>query len=271
MLTSFVMQLIRGFPGILFVENGPVATLSLRLRGLSVMEGARISIMHAWFQKLFCLQKRSFPLLSFVGRLRGIYGMRGQELLLKTAITPFFCYTFYYMVAVFTGNGKGKTTASLGQIMRAVGQKKKAIMFQFIKGPWISGEHKFLDEYKNLKGRLEIHRGGRGFVGILGDKLPFATHKEAARNTLKKAARAIRSKQWDVVVLDEVNVAVSLGLVGIRDVLHAIKDEPQNMIVILSGRGAPKSFLKRADLVTQMQEIKHPYARGKKAEVGFEF
>lgn len=175
------------------------------------------------------------------------------------------------MIVVFTGNGKGKTTASLGQMIRALGQKKRCVMFQFIKGPWISGEHKFLEQHKHFKGKFEIHRGGRGFVGILGDKLPFRTHQQVARKTLERAARAIRSKKWDIVVLDEVNVAVSLKLIKATDVLRVVKHEPQNMIVILSGRYAPKSFIRRADLATEMKELKHPYQKGKKAEVGFEF
>jgi len=175
------------------------------------------------------------------------------------------------MIVVFTGNGKGKTTACLGQMVRAVGQGKKAAMFQFIKGPWISGEYKFLEKKTFFKGRLEIYRGGKGFVKILGDKLSFSVHRKAAQDTLKKAAKAVKSKRWDVVVLDEVNVAVSLKLIKVRDVLKVIKNEPQKMIVILSGRSAPASFVERADLATEMREIKHPFNRGKKAEVGFEF
>lgn len=175
------------------------------------------------------------------------------------------------MIVVFTGNGKGKTTASIGQMVRAVGQGRRAVMFQFIKGPWISGEHKFLDVHPEFKGVLEIHRGGKGFVKILGDKLPFADHKKAAQETLKKVAQAIKSKRWDIVVLDEVNVAVSLKLVSAKQVLEVIKNEPQKMIVVLSGRYAPASFIKRADLATEMRELKHPYNKGQKAEVGFEF
>lgn len=174
------------------------------------------------------------------------------------------------MIVVFTGNGKGKTTATLGQMMRAFGQGKKVIMFQFIKGPWISGEHKFL-ENKKYNGKFEIHRGGKGFVKILGDKLPFKEHKKAGEETLKKVELAIKSKKWDIVALDEVNVAVSLKLVKAGDVIRVIKNEPQNMIIILSGRNAPASFIKRADLATEMKEIKHPFNNGKKAEVGFEF
>jgi cob(I)alamin adenosyltransferase len=175
------------------------------------------------------------------------------------------------MIVVFTGNGKGKTTAIIGQMLRAVGQGKKAIMFQFIKGPWISGEHKFLDKYKALKGKLEIYRGGKGFVGILGDKLPIKIHKKAVKETLKKATEAIKSKKWDIVALDEVNVAVSLGLIKASEVIKVIKNEPQKIIIVLSGRQAPKSFIKRADLATEMRELKHPFNKGEKAKVGFEF
>ena len=185
------------------------------------------------------------------------------------------------MIIVFTGNGKGKTTACLGQMVRAVGQGKRAVMFQFIKGPWISGEHKFLEKLKEFysqsgsafggKNKIEIYRGGKGFVKILGDNLPLSVHKKAAQETLEKARKAIRSKKWDIGVLDEVNVAVSLKLLSATQVLEVIKNEPQKMIVILSGRYAPAGFIKRADLATEMKEIKHPYNKGQKAEVGFDF
>jgi len=175
------------------------------------------------------------------------------------------------MVIVFTGNGKGKTTASLGQMMRMVGQDRKAIMLQFIKGPWISGEDKFLQNYPYFKDKLEIHKGGKGFVGILGDKLPRSVHRKAAEKTLRLAAKAIKSQKWDLVILDEVNVAVSLKLVKAKDVLAAIKDLPMHKFVILSGRNAPKSFLSRADLATEMRELKHPYNKGELALKGVEF
>ncbi|MCX7616083.1 MAG: cob(I)yrinic acid a,c-diamide adenosyltransferase [Patescibacteria group bacterium] len=176
------------------------------------------------------------------------------------------------MIVVFTGNGKGKTTACLGQMIRALGQGKRAAMFQFIKGPWISGEHKFVDLLSSsLKKNFLIYRGGKGFVGILGDKLPFRVHQRAALLTLKKVQQAIQSKKWDLVVLDEVNVAVSLKLLKARDVLRVISQASPQKVIILSGRNAPLSFIRRADLVTEMKEIKHPYQKGKKALVGFEF
>lgn len=175
------------------------------------------------------------------------------------------------MIAVYTGNGKGKTTACIGVMTRAVGRGKKAIMIQFIKGPWISGEHKFLDDFVNLSGRMKIYRGGLGFVRILGDKISFEKHKKAAEKTLLKAKGAIMSKKWDIIVLDEINVAVSLKLIRARDVINVLRFAPKNKLIILSGRNAPKSFIKIADLVSEIKDIKHPYNRGKKALIGFDF
>ena len=175
------------------------------------------------------------------------------------------------MIVVFTGNGKGKTTASLGQMVRAAGQGKRALMLQFIKGPWISGEHKFLDAHPDLQKNMRVVRGGKGFVKILGDKLPFAIHQKAAQKTLERARGAIRSRACDLLVLDEVNVAVSLKLITASQVLAVAKQMPADKIIVLSGRYAPKSFIRAADLVTEMKEIKHPFHKGTKAQVGFEF
>ncbi|MFA7201675.1 MAG: cob(I)yrinic acid a,c-diamide adenosyltransferase [Candidatus Paceibacterota bacterium] len=175
------------------------------------------------------------------------------------------------MIVVFTGNGKGKTTSCLGHMMRAAGQGKRTLMLQFIKGPWISGEHKFIDTHSELKKNIEIVRGGKGFVGILNDTLPFTTHKHAAEKLLDRAKKAITSKRYNLIVLDEVNVAVSLKLVKPSVVLKIVKQMPRDKIIILSGRYAPMSFIRAADLATEMKEIKHPFHKGKKAQVGFEF
>lgn len=175
------------------------------------------------------------------------------------------------MIVVFTGDGKGKTTSCLGHMMRAAGQKKRTLMLQFIKGPWISGEHIFLDTHTKLKKYIKIVRGGKGFVGILNDSLPFATHKKAAQKTLERAKKEILSKKYDLIVLDEVNVAVSLKLLKASEVLAVVKKVPRDKVIILSGRYAPTSFVRVADLVTEMKEIKHPFHKGKKAAIGFEF
>ena len=178
------------------------------------------------------------------------------------------------MLIIFTGNGKGKTTAALGQAIRALGQGKRVLMIQFIKGRWVSGEHLFFKKIQSASWRtkFKIIPAGKGFVGILGDKLPFLEHKKAAQNALKLAEKEIASgKKWDMVILDEINVAVDLKLIKAEDVLKIFKKIPKDKIIIFTGRNAPKSFIQKADLVTEMKEIKHPFKKGKLAEKGLDF
>lgn len=169
------------------------------------------------------------------------------------------------MLIVYTGNGKGKTTASIGQAIRALGEGKKAIIIQFIKGPWVSGEDIFISKIKNKKLKFRIIKGGKGFVGILGDKLPRSVHKKAAQKTLKLAEKIILSRKYDLVILDEVNVAVGLKLISEKDVLKALKSVPEGVDVVLTGRNAPQKLVDIADIATEMKEIKYnfrPVKRG---------
>jgi len=175
------------------------------------------------------------------------------------------------MIIVFTGDGKGKTTASLGQMVRITGRGKKALMIQFIKGPWSSGEDDFAGKFQIPNDKFQIRKMGLGFVGILGDKLPREEHEKAAHEALALFKSEMETGKWGLMVLDEVNVAVSLGLIPAQDVLDAIKDYPEEKLLILSGRGAPQEFIDRADLVTEMKDIKHPYHDGKLAKLGIEF
>ena len=181
-----------------------------------------------------------------------------------------FCY-HTIVVIIFTGNGKGKTTAALGQMVRALGRGRQALMIQFIKGPWKSGEDYFGTKFQIPGSRFQVQKMGLGFVGILGDKLPRSAHKRAAQKALAHFRKELRSGRWDVIVLDEVNVAVSLKLISSKQVLVAIQYVPFEKLVILTGRNAPKSFVRRADLVTEMCEIKHPFNRGEIAKLGIEF
>lgn len=180
------------------------------------------------------------------------------------------------MLIVFTGNGKGKTTASLGQAARMVGRGKRVLMIQFIKGPWKSGED-FITITKNQElgtknsGMFELRKRGKGFVGILGDDLPFEEHVEAAQSALQEFKTELASGNWDAIFLDEINVATSLGLLTKKEVLEAVKELPADRFVIFSGRGAPQEFIDRADLVTEMREIKHPFNDGKMAKIAVEF
>ncbi len=106
---------------------------------------------------------------------------------------------------------------------------------------------------------------------ILGDKLPFAAHKKAAQSALKLAAQKIKSGKYDLIVLDEINVAVDLKLIKAGDVLKILKHKSTPMDIILTGRNAPKSFMKVADVVTEMKEVKHPFEKGEMAKKGVEF
>jgi cob(I)alamin adenosyltransferase len=175
------------------------------------------------------------------------------------------------MLLIFTGNGKGKTTAALGCAMRAAGQDKLILMIQFIKSGQTSGEHKFVKKLKTQNLKLKIIPAGKGFVKILGDKKHLSVHKKAAQNALKLVQKAIKGKKWDLIILDEINVAVNLKLIKASDVLKILKSASKDINIILTGRGAPKSFIQKADLVTEMKEIKHPFQKRKKAKKGIEF
>lgn len=176
------------------------------------------------------------------------------------------------MIYLFTGNGKGKTTAALGQALRSVGEDKRVLMVQFIKGPWKSGEDAILANDQFFISNFVIRKTGLGFVGILGDTKPIEEHRKAAEEGLALAEREMQSGNWDILILDEINNAVDLNLLSkekVLDLLQATGDKLQ--AVILTGRNAPQEFIDRADLVTEMREIKHPYQEGMKAKRGLEY
>lgn len=173
------------------------------------------------------------------------------------------------MLYIFTGNGKGKTTAALGQALRAVGEGKRVLMVQFIKGPWKSGED-FLASA--LEPRFRLVKMGKGFVGILGDKLPREEHEKAAREALAYAKKEIESGNWDILILDEINNALHLNLIPKEEVIAFVDWAPDKMEhLILTGRDAPAELTDRADLVTEMRDIKHPYQKGIKGKRGLEY
>ena len=174
------------------------------------------------------------------------------------------------MLIIFTGNGKGKTTAALGQALRSVGNGKRVLMVQFIKGPWKSGEDV---SFQKLEPNFKIEKMGKGFVGIGGDLVPFHEHKKAARNALLYVRREIQTGRWDIVILDEVNVAVKLRLVSQEEVAEFIDYSKKQKIedIIFTGRDAPQEFIEQADLVTEMREVKHPFRAGIKGRKGLEY
>lgn len=177
------------------------------------------------------------------------------------------------MLYIFTGNGKGKTTAALGQAMRAAGEGKQVLMVQFIKGPWKSGEDTIeIKSPEFPEGKFKLVKIGKGFVGIMGDALPRQEHEKAAQEALAFAQKEIESKSWDIVMLDEVNNAIALGLIPLEKVLELI-NLSQDKIghLILTGRDAPPELIERADLVTEMRDYKHPYQKGIKGKRGLEY
>jgi cob(I)alamin adenosyltransferase len=166
------------------------------------------------------------------------------------------------MIQVYTGNGKGKTTAAIGLAVRASGAGLNVYIAQFVKGHFCS-EHKALKKIKNIK----IERFGRScFIRHKPQEMDMVL----AGNGLKKVRSIIDGKKHRVIILDEINVALKLRLVGLKDVLDLIKYTPENVELILTGRCAPRQIIQAADLVSRISEVKHYYRQGCKARKGIE-
>jgi cob(I)alamin adenosyltransferase len=172
------------------------------------------------------------------------------------------------LVLVLTGEGKGKTTSCLGIAVRAVGYGMRVAMIQLIKGSIHYGE---IDGAKRLAPEFELIPMGKGFVGIRGDTLPFSAHVAAAGKALATAQKKMRSGKYDVIILDEIHVAVHLGLVALPDLLALIRERPDDVHLILSGRYAHEEVIRLAHLVTEMRNIKHPFELGIEAEKGIDY
>ena len=172
------------------------------------------------------------------------------------------------LTIVYTGKGKGKTTAALGIALRATGYKKKICMIQFIKGSWHYGE---MESSKRLEPEFEMVAIGKGFVGIIDDKSPKEDHQKIAKEAIRISNEKIQSGKYDIVILDEINYAVNLNLISLDDVLDLIKSKPENVDLVLTGNYAKEEVIEAADLVTEMKEIKHPFQQGIKAKEGIDF
>ena len=172
------------------------------------------------------------------------------------------------LVIVYTGKGKGKTTAALGIVLRAVGYNYRICMIQFIKGSWHYGE---MTSSKRLEPEFELTAVGKGFVGIIDDKSPRDEHKKIAQEALQLSREKIETEKYDIIILDEINYAINLGLIELNDVLDLIKNKPQKLNLVLTGNHAKKEIIEIADLVTEMREIKHPFKSGIKAKKGIDF
>ena len=171
------------------------------------------------------------------------------------------------LLIIYTGNGKGKTTAALGMVVRAIGYNWRILMVQFIKGDWIYGE---MEGYKKLLPNFELEVMGKGFVRIMGDDKPIEDHIKAAQDALEYVRKNM-DKDYDLIILDEVNVAIKEGLLTVKDVLSVVKSRPKYLHMILTGRNAPQKLMDVADLITEMREIKHPFKRGDLAQPGVDY
>ncbi|HDT14278.1 MAG TPA: cob(I)yrinic acid a,c-diamide adenosyltransferase [Candidatus Aminicenantes bacterium] len=168
-------------------------------------------------------------------------------------------------VQVYTGNGKGKTTAALGLALRAAGHGMRTYFGQFLKGQR-SGE---LAAVEKLSPLVRIERFGQeGFLHITEG--PDDEDIRRAREGLRKCREAMLSGRYDIVVLDEINTAVLLKVLAVDEVLGLIDDKPEAVELVLTGRGAPQALIDRADLVTEMKDVKHYFDRGVKAREGIE-
>ncbi len=167
-------------------------------------------------------------------------------------------------IQVYTGDGKGKTTAALGLALRAAGAGLKVFIGQFIKKRRCS-EHKALERFGDL---LTVRQYGTGFIK---GKKPASSAIASAKKGLKDVKKALLSGQYDMVILDEVNIAVHYGLISADDVLELLDEKPPETEVIITGRYADEKLIKKADLVTEMREIKHYFKQGVKARKGIEY
>lgn len=168
-------------------------------------------------------------------------------------------------IQVYTGDGKGKTTAALGLAVRAAGHGLRTIILQFMKG-WIDyGE---LQGVRMLAPHVEIHQAGRDT--FVNRKDPDPEDVRLAREGWDLAKKLIGEGKADIVVLDEINCAMDFGLIPVEEVIETLRKKPDGMELILTGRGAPEAVIEIADLVTEMKEVKHYYAKGVDARVGVE-
>ena len=171
------------------------------------------------------------------------------------------------LIIVNTGPGKGKTTAAMGTALRAVGQGMKVLMLQFLKGSWHYGE---LDAVQAFGENFVMKQMGRGFVKVGGAE-PDPEDVKMVEEAWNESREAILSGKWDLVVLDEINYAISYGMLDPAKVVEALKQKPEMVHVILTGRNAHPTIVELADTVTEMRQVKHAYEKGVEAQRGIEY
>jgi cob(I)alamin adenosyltransferase len=168
-------------------------------------------------------------------------------------------------VQLYTGNGKGKTTAALGLALRASGAGLKSIIIQFMKGRHYSE----LESILKLKSHITIEQYGSSRFCLINDE-NFEEHCSLARNAMKRSQEVISSNKFDIIILDEIVTALSLKVVTLDEIIKLIEQKPDNKELVLTGRGAPQHLISLCDLVTEMTEVKHYYTNGVSARTGIE-
>ena len=171
------------------------------------------------------------------------------------------------LVIVYTGEGKGKTTAALGLVLRAAGYKRKVLIVQFGK-VWFTGE---IEGVKKLAPYVKLIQGGLGFVKLFDDNYKFSEHVKAAQATYDLLYKEVISGKWDVVVADEIVGAMAGKLLKFNQLKKLIKDKPEKLDLVLTGHHGKKNLFALADLVTEMTPIKHPFEKGLLAKPGVDY
>lgn len=169
------------------------------------------------------------------------------------------------LISIFTGDGKGKTTSSLGLMLRATGHGHKVCVIQFIKGGWASGEQKAVECFGDL---VDFHTMGKGFTWKSEN---IDEDIKLAKKAWDFAKNVIIQNNYQMVILDELTYLLKYKMVAEEDVLLCLLNKPENLHVVITGRDAADSLCEIADLVTEMKAIKHPYKKGIKAQKGFEY
>lgn len=170
------------------------------------------------------------------------------------------------LVIIHTGNGKGKTTAALGMVLRSLGHGYRVAIVQFIKGAWEPAEKAVLERFGD---QLTFHAMGEGFTWDTQDR---DRDTQTAQTAWETALSYIRNPEYKTILLDEVNIALKHGFLSVEQVLAGLAEKPEMTHVILTGRGAPQALIDQADLVTEMTLVKHPFReQGIKAQPGIEF
>ncbi len=173
------------------------------------------------------------------------------------------------LVIVYTGQGKGKTTAAFGIIFRALGRHMRVAVVQFIKGKWMTGERIFAESLVGAPDALlEFHVMGKGFTWESDD---LSRDRRAAEEAWAKSSALITAGVHDVVILDELTYVMNYGFVRVEEILGVLRDRPPHVHVVITGRKAPQELIDAADLVTDMTVVKHPFKNGISAQEGIDF